>query len=73
MPPIGGCFMYIESSAGTLGNQDVFVSFEGAGFVQIINISFYYNRFSNLTNKNIKAKRSFRIKHLLNDTTWSTR
>ena len=49
VPPIGDSFMFIETSSGGHGNN-VFVSFEGTGIIQITKITFYYNRFSILTN-----------------------
>ena len=42
---IGNSFPYIETSSNNHGN-DVFVSFERTDIIQIINITFYYNRFS---------------------------
>ena len=41
--------------------------------IQISNITFYYNRFSILTNDNLKSMGRFRIQLLLEDNTWSTR
>ena len=72
LPPIGTAFMYIETSSGNNGNN-VFVSFERTDIIQITNITFYYNRFSILTNNNLKAMGRFRIQLLLEDNTWSTR
>ena len=63
--------MYIETSSGNHGNN-VFCSFERTDTIQITNITFYYNRFSILTNKNLKAMGRFRIELLLEDNTWST-
>ena len=54
LPPIGDSFMYIETSSNKFGNN-VFVSFERIDIIQISNITFYYNRFSILTNDNLKA------------------
>ena len=49
LPPIGTAFMYIETSSGNHGN-DVFCSFGRSDIIQITNITFFYNRFSILTN-----------------------
>ena len=72
IPPLGKAFMYIETSGGNHGNN-IFVSFERTDIIQITNITFYYNRFSILTNNNLKAMGRFRIQLLLDDNTWSTR
>ena len=69
---IGDAFMYIESSSNNHGNN-VFVSWERIDIIQISNITFYYNRFSILTNDSLKAKGRFTIQILLEDNTWSTR
>ena len=50
LPPIGNSFMYIESSSNNHGHERVFVSWERTDIIQISNITFYYNRFSILTN-----------------------
>ena len=60
LPPIGNSFMYIETSSNNHGN-DVFVSFERIDFNQISNKTFYYNRFSILTNDSLKSMGRFRI------------
>ena len=72
LPPIGNAFMYIETSSGNSGNN-VYVKFERTDIIQITSITFYYNRFSILTNNNLKAVGRFRIQLLLEDNTWSTR
>ena len=48
LPPIGTCFMYIETSANNhnSSNDNVSVSFERTDIIHISNIAFYYNRFS---------------------------
>ena len=71
IPPIGTAFMYIETTSNNHGNN-VFVSFERTDIIQISNITFYYNRFSILTNDNLKAMGRFRIQLFLEDNTWST-
>ena len=63
--------MHKETSYGNHGNN-VLCSFERTDFIQIFNITFYYNRFSILTNDNLKAMGRFRIQLLLEDNTWST-
>ena len=72
LSPIGNSFMYIETSSNNHGNK-VFVSFERTDIIQISNITFYYNRFSILTNDSKKSMGRFRIQLLLEDNTWSTR
>ena len=71
-PPIGNSFMYIETSSDNHGNN-VFVSWGRTDIIQISNITFYYNRFSILTNDSLKSMGRFRIHLLLEDNTWSTR
>ena len=71
LPPIGTAFMYIETSFCNHGNN-VFCSFERTDIIQITSITFHYNRFSNLTYKNLKAMGRFRTQLLLKDNTWST-
>ena len=72
LPPIGNSFMYIETSSNNHGNN-AFVSFERTDIIQFTNITFYYNRFSILTNDSLKSMGRFRIQLLLEDNTWSTR
>ena len=71
LPPIGSAFLYVEISSNSNG-ENVFVSWERSDIIQITNITFYYNRFSILTN-NLKSLCRFRILLLLEDNTWSTR
>ena len=73
LPPIGNSFMYIETSSNNHGHERVFVSWERTDIIQISNITFYYNRFSILTNDSLKSMGRFRIQLLLEDHTWSTR
>ena len=63
--------MYIETSSSNHGNI-VFCSFERTDIFQITNVTFYYNRFSILTNNSLKAVGRFRIQLLLEDNIWST-
>ena len=72
LPPIGISFMYIETSSNNSGNDDVFVSWERIAIIQIINITFYYNKFSILTDDSKKSMDRFRIQLLLENNTWST-
>ena len=74
LSPIGDAFMYIETSSNNHGSNgsNVFVSWERTDIIQISNITFYYNRFSILTNDNLKNMGRFRIQLLLEDDTWST-
>ena len=58
LPPIGSAFMYIETSSNIHGSN-VFVSWERTDIIQISNITFYYNRFSILTNDNLKNMARF--------------
>ena len=71
LSPIGNAFMYIETSSNNHG-PNVFVSWERTDIIQISNITFYYNRFSILTNDNLKNMGRFRVQLLLDDNTWST-
>ena len=70
--PTGDIFMYIETSLRNHGNF-VFVSFERTDIIQITNITFYHNRYSNLTNDSLKSMGRFQIQLLIEDNTWSTR
>ena len=70
--PIGNSFMYIETSFNNHGNN-VFVSFERTDIIQISNITFYYNRFSILTNNSLKSMGRLGFQLFLKDNTWSTR
>ena len=63
--------MYIETSSANKGNN-VFCSFQRTDIIQLNNITFYYNRFSILTNDSLKSMGRFRIQLLLEDNTWST-
>ena len=64
--------MYIETSSNISGSNNVFVSWERTDIIQITKITFYYNRFSILTDNNLKSMDCFRIQLLLEDNTWST-
>ena len=72
LPPIGNAFMYIETSSNNHGNN-AFISFKRNDVIQINNITFYYNRFSILTDDHLKSMGRFRIQLKLEDNTWSTR
>ena len=64
--------MYLETSSNNHGNN-VFVSWERTDIIQSTNITFYYNRFSILTNEDKKSMGRLKIDLLLEDNTWSTR
>ena len=70
LPPIGTASMYIETSSNNNGDS-VFVSFERTDIIQITNITFYYNRYSILTDDSKKSMGRFRIQLLFEDNTWS--
>ena len=75
LPPIGGAFMYIETS-GNNNNQNnnganVFVTLQRTDIIQITNITFYYNRFSS-SDDNLRAMGRFQIQLLLEDNIWTT-
>ena len=72
LPPIGDSFMYIENSCNNHGHERVFVSWETTNIIQISNKTFYYNRFSYLTDDALKSIGRFRIQLLLEGNTWST-
>ena len=71
LPPIGDSFMYIETSTNNYG-ENVFVSIERTDIIQISYITFYYNRFSIITNDDIKSMGQFKIQLLLGNNTWTT-
>ena len=71
LPPTGSACMYIETSSGNHGNK-VFCSFERTDNIKITKITFYYNRFSILTDDSKKSMGCFRIQLLLEDNTWNT-
>ena len=54
LPPIGKSFMYIETSSNIHGSDNVFVSLERTDIIQISNITFFYKRYSILTNDSQK-------------------
>ena len=53
LPPLGTAFMYMETSFNKNENI-VFCSFERTDIIQITNITFYYNRYSILTDHSNK-------------------
>ena len=63
--------MYIEASLNNHG-PNVFVSWERTDIIQNTNITFYHNRFSILTDDNLKNMGRFRIQLLLESNVWST-
>ena len=60
LTPIGTSFMYTETSSGNHGHDRIFFSWKRTNIIQITNITFYYNRFSNLTNDSLKSMGRFR-------------
>ena len=75
LAPIGGAFMYIETS-GNNNNQNnnganVFVTLQRTDKIQITNITFYYNRFS-ISDISLRSMGRFRIQLLLEDNIWTT-
>ena len=73
LPKIGNAFMFIETSNNNHGHERSFVSWERSDIIQITNITFYYNRFSILTDSSNKYMGRSRIQILLEDITWSSR
>ena len=65
LPPIGDSFMYIETRGIKFGSN-VTVSFERTYTIQISNITFYYNRYSNPTSF-LTSMGRFRIQLILPD------
>ena len=72
LPPIGNALMFFETSSINHG-QNVFRSFERTDIIQISNKTFYFNRFSILTDDSLESMGRFRIQLLLEDNTWSNR
>ena len=71
LPPIGNSFMNIEGSSNNHGDN-VCVRWERTDIIQINILTFYYNRFSILTDDKLKNMGRFRIHLLLEDNIWST-
>ena len=72
LPPISDSFMYKETTSNNHCKKVFFCSWERTDIFQISNITFYYNRFSILTDDNLKSMGRFRIQLFLEDNTWST-
>ena len=64
--------MYIETSSNNHGSSNVSISFEKTDFVQISNITFYYNRYSILATDFKKSMVRFVIQLLFEDNAWRT-
>ena len=60
--------MYKETSSNIHGNV-VSVFFERSDIIQISIITFFYNKFSTLTNDSLESMGRFRIQLLLEDNT----
>ena len=71
LPPIGNAFMYIETTVPNHG-EGVYMSWERTDIIQITNITFYYNRYSILTNNSLKNMGRFRVQLLLENDIWTT-
>ena len=71
LPPIGTAFMYIETSGGNYGTDNIFCSIERTDIIQISNITFYYYRFS-ISDDNLRSMGRFRIQLLLENNIWTT-
>ena len=71
LAPVGDAFTYIESSGSNHGDN-TYVICERTDIIQITNITFYYNRFSILTDDNLKAMGRLRIQIKMSDNTWNT-
>ena len=67
----GDAFLYIETSSNN-NTASAYVILESTDVIQITNFSFYYNRYSILTNDSLKSMARFRVQLLLSDNTWST-
>ena len=72
LPPISDNSMYKETSSDNHGDERVIVSWEGTEIIQITKLTFYYHRFSNLTNDSLKSIGRSRIQLLLENNTWKT-
>ena len=71
LPPIGNSFLYIETS-GVNHGEGTYVILTRTDIIQIINISFYYNRFS-ISDEDLRAMPRFRIQILLEDGSWDNK
>ena len=67
IPQRGNSFMHIESSSNNYGSDNLFVRFERCDIIQISNITFFYNRFSILTNEDKQSMGRFRTQLLTED------
>ena len=63
--------MFIETSSNIHGN-DVSVSFERTDFIQITNLTFFYNRLSFFTNDSLKSTGRFKNLLFLSDSICNT-
>ena len=71
LPPIGNSFMYLETSGNNNGDN-THVILTRTDIIQIINISFYYNRFS-ISDENFRSMPRFRIQILLQNGDWENK
>ena len=71
LPPIGGRFMYVESSGNNYGANHILVSWERTDIIHFSKIKFYYIQFST-SDPTLRDLGRFRIQLLLEDISWST-
>ena len=71
LPPIGNAFMYVESSSNNSGNH-TYVMWERTDIIQFTNVTFYYNRYSILTDDSLKGVGRLRIQLMNSDNTRHT-
>ena len=72
LPPIGTCFMFIETSSNNHNSSkdNVLVSFERTDHIHMSNITFYYNRYS-ISAADKRNMGKFEIQ-LLRNSVWQT-
>ena len=73
MHPTGDTFMYIETSSNNDGQNVFFSPSKEQVLYKSTNKTFYYDRFSTLTNGSIKSMGRISIQLLIENNTWSTR
>ena len=70
LPPIGNAFQYFATGSANSGSDNVFY-IRTNRFFRITIKTFYYNRFSIITNGSIKSMGRFKIHLKLEENTWS--
>ena len=63
--------MYVETSSNNHGRDCFMVSWERTDVIKILNIKYYYIRFST-SDQNLQVMGRFRIQSFLEDNSWST-